>query len=84
MAITLSKEGYTVVAGMRGKTGKNKSAAEELSELTGVEVVEIDVTNDDSVNKAFEETISKFGNVDVLVNNAAVSGFGLLEAYNIN
>jgi short-subunit dehydrogenase len=28
--------------------------------------------------------MAKYGNIDVLINNAAVSGFGLLEAYSIN
>lgn len=84
MAITLAKEGHTVVAGMRGTTGKNNSAATELSGLTGIRVVEIDVTNDKSVKEAFEETLENYGNIDVLVNNAAVTGFGLLEAYSLD
>ncbi|TYP97438.1 NADP-dependent 3-hydroxy acid dehydrogenase YdfG [Tenacibaculum adriaticum] len=78
--ITLSKAGHTVIAGMRGTTGKNKDVAEELSALHNVEVVEIDVTNDNSVSNAFQQTLSKYGKIDVLVNNAGVSGFGLLEA----
>jgi NAD(P)-dependent dehydrogenase (short-subunit alcohol dehydrogenase family) len=84
MAITLSKAGHTVIAGMRGVTGKNEAVAKELSALPNVEVVEIDVTNDASVTKAFEQTLSKHGNIDVLVNNAGVAGFGLLEATSID
>jgi len=83
-AITLSKAGYQVIAGMRGIKGKNESVARELGALANIEVVEIDVTNDDSVNTAFETIIEKYGKIDVLVNNAAVSGFGLLEAYSLD
>ncbi|MFP3681757.1 SDR family NAD(P)-dependent oxidoreductase, partial [Pseudomonas sp. SIMBA_041] len=79
-ATTLAKAGYTVIAGMRGVTGKNEAAAKELKALPNIYVIEIDVTDDRSVNNAFAETLEKFGKIDVLVNNAAVSGFGLLEA----
>jgi NAD(P)-dependent dehydrogenase (short-subunit alcohol dehydrogenase family) len=81
--ITLSKAGHTVIAGMRGTTGKNKAVAQELSALPNVEVVEIDLTDDASVTKAFDHTISTYGKIDVLVNNAGVSGFGLFEATSI-
>jgi NAD(P)-dependent dehydrogenase (short-subunit alcohol dehydrogenase family) len=81
--ITLAREGYTVIAGMRGTNGKNAGAAKELSGLPNVEVVEIDLTDDASVAKAFQETFLKYGRIDVLVNNAGVSGFGLFEATSI-
>lgn len=82
--ITLANAGYTVIAGMRGVTGKNEAVAKELANLPNVEVVEIDVTDDDSVADAFKKTLAKHGKIDVLVNNAGVSGFGLFEAYSID
>lgn len=82
-AVTLSKAGHTVIAGMRDTTGKNEAAAKELSALPNIEVVEIDVTDDTSVANAFGQTLAKHGKIDVLVNNAGLSGFGLVEAYSI-
>ncbi|MCD0489879.1 SDR family oxidoreductase [Pedobacter sp. MC2016-14] len=82
--MTLSKAGHHVIAGMRDVSGKNAAVALELSQLENVEVVEIDITNDDSVKNAFENILAKYGRIDVLVNNAAMSGFGLLEAYTID
>ena len=84
MTITLSKAGHTVIAGMRGTSGKNAEVAKELSALENVEVVNIDVTDDTSVTKAFDNVITKYGRVDVLVNNAGLAGFGLVEAYSID
>jgi len=84
MTITLSKAGYTVIAGMRGTKTKNAIIAEELSALPNVEVVEIDITDDASVKEAFEQVLTKYGKIDVVVNNAGVSGFGLLEGYSID
>ncbi len=83
-ATTLAKAGYTVIAGMRGISGKNEAVANELGALPNIEVVEIDVTDDFSVTNAFEKVLQKYGKIDVLVNNAAVSGFGLLEAYSLD
>lgn len=83
-ATTLAKAGYTVIAGMRGISGKNEAVAKELGALPNIEVVEIDVTDDFSVTNAFEKVLQKYGKIDVLVNNAAVSGFGLLEAYSLD
>jgi NAD(P)-dependent dehydrogenase (short-subunit alcohol dehydrogenase family) len=82
--ITLSNAGYTVIAGMRNISGKNAGPAQELSVLPNVDVVEIDVTSEDSVKSAFTRVLAKYGRIDVLINNAAVMGFGLLEAYSID
>jgi NAD(P)-dependent dehydrogenase (short-subunit alcohol dehydrogenase family) len=82
-AITLANAGHSVIAGMRNVAGKNATAARELNTVPNIEVIEIDITNDDSVKRAFEQVLSKYGKIDVLVNNAAVSGFGLLEGYSL-
>lgn len=83
-SITLAEAGLTVIAGMRGTTGKNAAVAKELNAIPNIEVVEIDVTKDNSVKHAFEKTLARHGKIDVLINNAAVSGFGLLEAYSLD
>jgi short-subunit dehydrogenase len=51
-----------------------------LRHCQNVEVVEMDITNDDSVNNAVEQVLKKYGQIDVLVNNAGVAGFGLFES----
>jgi len=84
MTITLSKAGHYVVAGMRGTTEKNAAVAKELSALPNVDVVEMDLLSDASVQQAVKQTLEKHGRIDVLVNNAAVSGFGLFEAFSLD
>ncbi|MXN91254.1 SDR family NAD(P)-dependent oxidoreductase [Flavobacterium sp. Sd200] len=82
-ALTLANAGHSVIAGMRNTTGKNAAVAQELSNIANIEVVDVDITNDASVAVAINSVIEKYGKIDVLVNNAAVSGFGLLEGYSL-
>jgi NAD(P)-dependent dehydrogenase (short-subunit alcohol dehydrogenase family) len=84
MTKTLAGEGHTVIATMRGVDAKNAPAAKELAAIPNVEVVEMDVTSDASVNNAISKVLARHGQIDVLVNNAAIAGFGLLEAYSLD
>jgi NAD(P)-dependent dehydrogenase (short-subunit alcohol dehydrogenase family) len=84
MATTLAAAGHTVVAGMRGTTSKNAAVARELASLPNVEVVELDVASDESVQLAVAQVLAKHGHIDVLVNNAGVTGYGLTEAYSLD
>ncbi|HVU98739.1 MAG TPA: SDR family NAD(P)-dependent oxidoreductase [Puia sp.] len=81
--LTLAKAGYTVLAGMRATRGHNAAVAAELAAIPNVEVVDVDITDDASVDAAFRQVFLHHPHVDVLINNAAVSGFGLLEAYSL-
>lgn len=65
--------GDKVVATVR--QGKEKLSAQ--FENDNLFVVEMDVTNEGTVNTAVNEALVHFGKIDVLVNNA---GFGLLSA----
>lgn len=65
----LAERGHRVVIGARDPE-RGRRAAEEL----GVEWVELDVTSDASVAAAAAEVRERFGGLDVLVNNAGISG----------
>jgi NAD(P)-dependent dehydrogenase (short-subunit alcohol dehydrogenase family) len=85
-AETLARKHYQVFATMRGIEGRNASAARELRALASREslrltVVELDVTSDDSVERAVATAIGQACCIDVLINNAACGVLGLTESY---
>jgi NAD(P)-dependent dehydrogenase (short-subunit alcohol dehydrogenase family) len=47
----------------------------------GATIVEIDVTNTDSVNNGVQKTIDALGGLDVVINNAGVGVLGLQEQF---
>ena len=82
-ALTLSRAGYQVIATMRETEGKNKDVAHELNALDDIDVLELDVTSDNSVEQAMSHIKAKYSNIDVLINNAGVAGGGIMEAYSM-
>jgi NAD(P)-dependent dehydrogenase (short-subunit alcohol dehydrogenase family) len=73
-AIAFAQEGAkVVVSGRREKEGQELAA--ELQAL-GAEAIFIrtDVRNDDDVRKLVDQTVSRFGRLDIAVNNAGTEG----------
>ena len=65
----LKEVGHRVIIGARD-ADRGQRAAEDL----GVEWISIDVSSDESVASATTEIRNRFGGVDVLINNAGISG----------
>ena len=79
-AETLARAGHTVFASMRDPQGKNREHAQALSKQ-GIQVSELDVSNDTSVDQAVKEVLARARRIDVLVNNAGVASAGVTEAF---
>jgi len=72
--------GWRVFGTMRDTTTRNAGPAAELR-AAGIEVVELDVTSDASVDAAARTILAATGAPDVLVNNAGNGFFGLVEGF---
>jgi NAD(P)-dependent dehydrogenase (short-subunit alcohol dehydrogenase family) len=84
MSMTLARRHYTVFASMRDIASRNRNHAGELAELRRKEglrltAIELDVTDDASVQQAIERIIGDAGKIDVVVNNAGIAFWELLE-----
>ncbi|WP_183560461.1 SDR family oxidoreductase [Mucilaginibacter sp. SP1R1] len=71
----LAQLGYFVYLGSR-EEANGLDAVNKLNQLgiSNVALIEIDVTNIDSIKKAKQELESKIGALDVLINNAGIAG----------
>ncbi len=76
----LLKSGHRVAGSMRDVDGRNAQAAAALR-ASGVEIVEIDVTNDASVAVGVAAATERLEQIDVLINNAGVGAHGLQENF---
>jgi NAD(P)-dependent dehydrogenase (short-subunit alcohol dehydrogenase family) len=82
---TLARKGHTVFATMRDHGGRNAKNASEIRALAEkdslpIHVLELDVTNDASVERAVDAAVAKAGRIDVAINNAGYYLSGLEEA----
>ena len=82
---TLARKGHTIFATMRDPGGRNAKNASEIrtlaqNESLPIHVLEMDVTDDASVERAIDVAVSKAGRIDVAINNAGYFLTGLEEA----
>jgi NAD(P)-dependent dehydrogenase (short-subunit alcohol dehydrogenase family) len=74
----LARNGYRVFAGMRNTAKAQSLIDAAAAESLPVEIVQMDVTNTESLAAAFA-TIHQTGDVSLLVNNAGIGGATPLE-----
>jgi NAD(P)-dependent dehydrogenase (short-subunit alcohol dehydrogenase family) len=70
-----SKRGWNVAATMRSPEKGN-----ELAQLPHVKIYSLDVSDEASIQDAFENALTDFGAIDVLFNNAGYALIGVFES----
>ena len=82
----LARRGHQVFATMRDIKGRNAEHRESLERLATQEdlrlqVLELDVTDEASVQSAVRDALHYAGRLDVVINNAGIAGIGVTEAF---
>ena len=72
--------GHQVAASMRDVGGRNAKPATELRDA-GAHIVELDVTDDESVERGVSAAAEGLGGLTALVNNAGIGVTGLQESF---
>jgi NAD(P)-dependent dehydrogenase (short-subunit alcohol dehydrogenase family) len=75
--------GHQVYATMRDTKGKNSEKATVLGAFENITVLDVTLTDDDSVRQAVDRVITEAGRIDVMVNNAGFSLNGVAESFTI-
>jgi NAD(P)-dependent dehydrogenase (short-subunit alcohol dehydrogenase family) len=78
-AVALARANHRVIATMRSLASANELLSLAAAERLPVSTLTLDVDDDASVVRGFEEALSKHGHIDVLVNNAGIAGPGAVD-----
>lgn len=75
----LGQQGHTLLIGARDRAKGDEAALKLKAEGIEAHAIELDVTNDKTIQTAAEEIEEKFGKLDTLINNAGVAleGWGV-------
>lgn len=76
----LLARGHRVAGTMRSRSGKNASIAQDLEAL-GLAIVEMDVTDEASVESGVATALEVLGGLDVVFNNAGIGSYGVQELF---
>jgi NAD(P)-dependent dehydrogenase (short-subunit alcohol dehydrogenase family) len=82
----LARRGDHVFATMRDLAGRNAAHCKALESLASEEglrlrVLELDVTDQNSVDSAIAAALEEAGDLDVVINNAGIAAIGVTEAF---
>lgn len=72
VARQLSQKGIKVLLGSRDEERGKKAVEQLISENFPVSLIQIDVTNQLTIDKAVEEVTKQYGRLDILINNSSV------------
>lgn len=67
-AILFAKEGAKVVVTYKSNKGEGEKVVSQIGE--NAMLMRLDVTDEENVKQVVDQTISKFGGIDILINNA--------------
>jgi len=77
-AMHLLDNGYEVAGSVRSRSVRNAATVAGL-EAAGAKIIEMDVTDEASTERAVADAIAQLGGLDILFNNAGIGSYGIQE-----
>src|SRR5579871_6817057 len=78
-AVLLGRRGYTVHATMRDLNSSRDLTETAAKDRLPIHLSAMDVNSDESVKEAVGSIVSKYGPIDILINNAGIARRGSIE-----
>ena len=80
IALKFAEKQYNVIINASSSSDELKKTYNELAKInTNILALPFDVSNYEECKKAFNTIFSKYGGIDVLINNAGISYIGLFN-----
>lgn len=73
IAFELAKSGFDIIINNNEYESEGIETANEINNITSATFITCDITKPDQINQMIEKTISEYGKIDVLVNNAGIA-----------
>lgn len=84
IAKSLADQGHGVIAVIDKEENYNLKMMDELKSTPNIEIINTNLTNENSLSNSVHQILHKYGSIDVLINSPEVKDTGSLEATSIS